>query len=141
MTKSEAAKYFVIAWVKGWSIRLYLRTITGKNDFRFEDAHAAYPWLPADVNWYFRNVTIRRYAAEAMRSINDSLFDANDHVARLKLHPKIMNFSGATAKVTQNKDAKEIQASIGSYRKASFGEAKSVGEMRRGNGYAWNVCK
>jgi hypothetical protein len=141
MTQEQAAKYLIVAWVKDWSMRMYLNVIGGDERIDWAEAHNRYQWLPKDPGWFMRNTRVRRYVAEAMRKINDRLWDAKDNNERLLQSTAIAGWNGSAAVQTMNavrgeehKARKELLASGIAYR-------ASVDAMRRGGGHAWNVCK
>lgn len=138
--KRKAAQYFVVAWVKGWTIRTYLGAI-GCAGVAYEHINSAYPWMPDYTDPYFRNVEIKAWAGSAMRSINDSLWDAKDDKARLALSYRIESFSAKGAKLRNTGNSKLMAKVKAEYSRAILAHRISVDAMRRGSGHAWNVCK
>ncbi|MEC4596711.1 hypothetical protein VPD39_07095, partial [Burkholderia vietnamiensis] len=46
LTRENAAKYLIVAWVKGWSIEAYLETIyEGRRPYDPLQISADFPWL------------------------------------------------------------------------------------------------
>lgn len=141
MTKEQAAKFFIVAWVKDWSMRTYLDTVGEGERIDWADAHKLFSWMPKDPGWFIRNTRVRRYAATAMRSLNDKLWDALDNAKKLALHAEVMQWDCGDAVQTMDAARREQHKLQKEYRAAMLGVRKSVDEMRRGSGHAWGVVK
>lgn len=138
-SKAKAADYFVVGWVKDWSLRTYLSVIADGERIEWDRAHELFPWLPHDITPFARNVSVRRWASDAMRSINDRLWDSTDNAEKLKLarHIEVKNCAGA--KIAAN----EARSALAKSRKALAASTAmnniSIDTMRKKNG--WSTCK
>lgn len=140
-SKPQAAQFFVVAWVKDWSLRLYLHTVSGGERIEWDDAHRYYPWLPDD-RWPFAyGIRARKWAADAMRPINDRLWDAKDNTARLRVAEHVMLWDSAGAKMVSNRARRQMIRDNAKLKRLDAAAALSYGEMRRGSGHDWAVCK
>lgn len=142
MDRRQAAQYFIVAWVKDWSLLTYLQVLAdGGPRIAFEDAHALYPWLPGTWGYKLRR-TCRTHLADSNRPLSDALWDAPDDRARLALAPQVEAF----VCTWQNHDY------INEARRAAFSTAADMAKRRlldaesredrhRRRGYHWQVCK
>lgn len=140
MDQTQAAKYFIVAWVKDWSLRMYLDTVAGKG-FPHEKAHEAFKWLPKDVGLFIRNIKVRRYIADAFHQLNNKLWDAADNAQRLALAGLVSAASGEHAKQRLDRSRQESRKTAKQYKDAMLTSRMSVDAMRRGGGHHWAVCK
>lgn len=142
MNRKQAAQYFIVAWVKGWTLPTYLKVLAdGGPRIPFDQAQALYPWLPGP--WSFINHhDCRTHLAEANRPLSDALWDAADDRARLALAPKIeaFVFTGRRRGYTA-----AVQRELGLHRsrlqRYNVLNEASIESMRRGAGHHWQVCK
>lgn len=141
MSQEQAAKYFIVGWVKGWSLRVYWDTVCEKTGADWSAAHETYKWLPKDVGWFVRNVKIQRYIGDSFRSLNNKLWDAKDNSARLALSSLVQSTSGSDATQKQSDASKALSAEDKRMRASRLGYKLTVDAMRKSNGSAWNVCK
>jgi hypothetical protein len=142
MSREKAAQYFIVAWVKEWTLRTYLEVVTdGGPEIRFEHAQALYPWLPD--SWPFAaNHRVRTFLAEANRPLSDALWDAADNRARLALAPQVEAFvctSYSRAYVEEARSAASKAQSRMNVKRLLI--KADIEDKRRKNGYHWQVCK
>ena len=146
MTQEQAAKYLIVAWLKDWSLTLYLSTVSRKRHVSLTDAHDLFPWLPADPFIFLLGVKTRRYLAAQFPAFNDALFDAKDNSARLAMVPRIMQLDSANAGPWKRdrmfvKAVREVRDDMRQFTLARNLEHRSIAEMRKGSGHHWGVCK
>jgi hypothetical protein len=142
MDRKKAAEYFIVAWVKDWSLRTYLTALAdGGPRIDFDQANALYPWLPGP-HAFIRKHLVRTYLADANRPLSDALFDAVGDSARLALAPQVEAF------VCTRRPSVYVDEARRAYRRErnrlslnTSVEIASVDDMRRGNGSHWKVCK
>ena len=141
--KEKAAQYFIVAWVKNWSIQTYLSAI-GIHDMDYAKIYDLYPWMPDEKNkhYYFKN-EIRPWCALAMSEINNKLWDTNDNAKRLALAKRIENWDSSGVKPTTRhvKDTQEHKKDMRETRQSGLAHKVSMETMRRGGGHHWNVVK
>ena len=140
MNQEQAAKYFVVAWVKDWSLQTYWRVITEKTDIQWDQAHTLFPWLP-DEGWFIRNSCVRRFLAEAHLVLNDAMWDAKDDKARLALAPKIKLFQCGVIKKRRNLAREACTASSKKAKHERSVLSLLLAQRDRSKRAAWNVCK
>jgi len=147
--KEKAAQYFIVAWVKNWSLRTYIGAVM-KYGSDYEKIHDLYPWMPdaKNIHYYFKT-DVRPWCALAMSEINNKLWDIADEDKRLAM-PKFL----ALAKRVENWDSTGVKQSARhvndnrehtidrrNARLTGLGHKASVDAMRRGSGHHWNVVK
>lgn len=150
MTQEQAAKYLVVAWVKGWTMSQYFFTVCEAKigshmEFKYEDANKLFNWLPEDPFVFLRKMTVRRYIADNHRLLNEKIWDAKDNEGRLKLYSTILKWNGKSAGAKINSMRKEVmdesKKSSKEFQANRMVYHNSVSAMRKGSGHAWNVCK
>ncbi|MAL02058.1 MAG: hypothetical protein CL536_07935 [Alcaligenaceae bacterium] len=139
--KSKAAQYFVVAWVKDWSLRTFLTAVSDGENIKWSDAHKHYPWLPHDEGPFIRDTTVKRWTAEAMKSINDRFWDAVDNSARLGLADRVAKWNSAGAKMKVNPVRSKTKREQINLMRINAADSMSKQQMRRGSGHDWTVCK
>jgi hypothetical protein len=141
-SREKAAQYYVVAWVKNWSIRMYLSAV-GIRGSRFYEVHEIYPWMTPDIAPYVKNMRIKIYAGYYMKPIQDKLFDADTNEQRLKLAKQIEHWVSDTfvANTRHKKDTRERHKDDQEYRATMTIYKASVDAMRKGNGHDWNTVK
>lgn len=139
--RKRASEYLIVAWVKDWSLRLYLKTISEGEAIDWAEAHKAYPWLPSDATPYIQNLSVRRWASVAMRQINDRLWDAKDNSERLKLGALVGKVDAIGVKLPTNEARDAMRKSKLALAASTAMNNLSIDTMRRGNGSHWAVCK
>lgn len=108
MDQRNAAEYFIVAWVKNWSLRTYLNVLSeGGPAIDWEAAHQAYPWLPEGRHWFIRNPPCRAYLAKVSRPLSDRLWDATGNQARLALAPQLAALCVKKIKTHKNEASAE----------------------------------
>ena len=118
-TQEKAAKYFIVAWKKDWSLKMYVYAVLeGDYNFKFEDLHILFPWLPKDKFIYLRNSKVKPLIAREYRKLNDQLYDAKDEDL-LKFHKIILNLKCANLDCHYKDDA-EIKEAKKQLRKMTF---------------------
>ena len=140
MSQEQAAKYFIVAWVKDWSLRTYWRVITETTDTPWDQARSLYPWMP-DAGWFMANGCVRRFLAEAHRTLNDAMWDAKDDKARLGLAPKIQAFQAGQVRARRIAAAADHREAMKENRRSRISIAIALESRDRGAGHHWNVCK
>lgn len=140
--RKKAAEFFVVAWVKDWSIGTYLDVIGAKTE-PIENIVALYPWMPKDQIYYKSHKKIKTIAARYMRAINDLMWDAKDNKARLLLAQKICNWkSDAYVKTLSDKEREyQMAEAKKQYMVTAISNSLEIEKMRRSSGNHWNVCK
>jgi hypothetical protein len=97
LSKEQAAKYMVLAWLKDWSVRLYLGTIYQTNIPEDpKQIHKDYPWMPVLESLYFHGrgrKYCRTFIAMTYPDLNNALCDAADNKALLALAPRILGLN------------------------------------------------
>ena len=151
LTKEQAAKYAVVAWVKDWSLITLLSAIDGATasakdveQERIDAARVVAPFLPDDVWVYRRDGSVRRFFADNFPRISDALWDAASDAIRLKLSQKIERISGAGKVVGSRFATGDLQAmrkTRESLRQATTSYRASRVAFRSNGRSAWNVCK
>ena len=147
--KEKAAQYFIVAWVKNWSLRTYLSAVA-KHDIEYEKIHGLYPWMPdaKNIHYYFKT-DVRPWCALAMSAINNKLWDIADEDKRLAmptllvLAKRVENWdsSGVKQSARHVKDSQEHRQDRRKTRQAGLTHKVSMETMRRGGGHHWNVVK
>ena len=141
--KEKAAQYFIVAWVKNWSIYTYLGAI-GVQDMDYTKIYDLYPWMPDEANkHYYFKTEIRPWCALAMSVINNKLWDINDNTKRLALAKRVENWDSSGVKPTTRhvKDTQEHKKDMRETRQSGLAHKVSMETMRRGGGHHWNVVK
>jgi hypothetical protein len=141
--KEKAAQYFIVAWVKNWSIYTYIGAI-GVKDMDYGKIYDLYPWMPDEKNkHYYFKTEIRPWCALAMSEINNKLWDINDNAKRLALAKRIENWDSSGVKPTTRhiKDTQEHKKDMRETRQSGLAHKVSMETMRRGGGHHWNVVK
>jgi hypothetical protein len=142
MDRRKAAQYFIVAWVKDWSLLTYLQVLAEDGPrIEFADAHSLYPWLG---QWAFkgRRRTVRTYLAESNRPLSDALWDAADDRARLALAPQVEAFVfNGQSRGYINEARKSFYRTDAERTKRSQLEQASIEDRHRRRGYHWQVCK
>ena len=141
--KEKAAQYFIVGWVKNWSIQTYLSAV-GLRDSDYSKIHDLYPWMPDDKNkHYYFKTDIRAWCALAMNSINHKLWDTDDNNKRLALakHIERWDSTGVKPSTRHVKDTREHTQDMRKTRQAGLTHKVSMETMRRGGGHHWNVVK
>lgn len=152
LSLDQAAKYLIVAWVKDWGMRTLLEVLDGaKGDVgqsRIEALTVALPFMPKEVNWYIANrgagVSARHFIADAYPRLNDTLWSAKDHTARLALSPQIGRLKCAPVKVSSRlsrEDRLESSANDRAMRQERTSYAASREAFKTNQRSAWNVCK
>ena len=151
MSQEQAAKYFIIGWVKGWSLWMYWLTVSeaqiGHNNSEnsISEAHKNYSWLPVDGFMYSRKVTCQRYIGDNLKKLNDSLYSASDNAERLKFWTLVVAHNGENCRNKANKkftkDRQAMRKEDKKDKRTHQATALTVDAMRRGSGHAWDVCK
>lgn len=141
--KEKAAQYFIVGWVKNWTIQTYLSAV-GLRDSDYSKIHDLYPWMPDDQNkHYYFKTDIRAWCALAMNAINNKLWDTDDNNKRLALakHIERWDSTGVKPSTRHVKDAREHTQDMRKTRQAGLTHKVSMETMRRGGGHHWNVVK
>lgn len=147
--KEKAAQYFIVAWVKNWSLRTYLSAVA-KHDIEYEKIYDLYPWMPdaKNIHYYFKT-DVRPWCALAMSEINNKLWDIADEDKRLAM-PKLLALSkrvenwdstGVKQSARHVNDNREHTRDMRETRQAGLAHKVSMETMRRGGGHHWNVVK
>lgn len=141
LEQEKAAEYFIVAWIKSWSLQTYLKVCGEGERIEWGDAHNIYRWLPDDPGFFMRNVYVKRYMDCAFPSLNNKLWDAPDNAARLKLANHILKADGAGAKQTTDKARLEERKNNKKYQASRLEARLSIEQARRGYGTHWKVVK
>jgi hypothetical protein len=142
MDRKKAAEYFVVAWVKGWSLRMYLQVVAaGGAPIKYDAAQALYPWLPDE--WAFiRQHRCRSHLAESNRPLSDALWDCADNRARLALAPQIEAFVFKGRNFQYLRQAKRASDWAKKRLRGADLVNMATGErVDRAGGHHWKVCK
>lgn len=142
MTKVEAAKWLVVAWVQEWSLGTLAETIAGKG-YSPDDLHKQFGFMSGNAWIYSRRgkgIAVRRYTADYLRRANDWLWDAKTDADRMALAPAIAKMK-CVQKVVRSREAIET-AKARKEAKANTMGMYAYGEHRRKcNRSAWSTCK
>jgi hypothetical protein len=140
--REKAAQYYVVAWVKDWTIRMYLHAV-GVGDNKFKEIHDIYPWMAKDMMAYAKNMRIKPYTGYYMKPIQDKLFDADTNEQRLKIAGQIEHWVSDSFVVNtrHQKDTRERHKDQQNYKATMHVYKGSVDAMRRGSGHDWNTVK
>lgn len=140
MSQKQAAEYFVVAWVKEWTMSVYLHVIGAGEVIPFEQAHALYSWLPKQ--WPFRPLSCRTYLAEVNRPLSDALWDAADDRARLALATNIAAFVFTKRHRGYAMEARRDYArDKATLDKIQFLKQEMKVARQLEGGHHWSVCK
>ena len=143
MTQLEAAKMLVVAWVKDWGFGTLAKTIAGE-DYTAEGLHKSFPFMTGQ-DWILRKgfgkgISVRRYVADYLPSVNALLWDAKDNEARIALAGRIQCAKCLAGKVT-SKEAAELRKAKKVLSVVEQTNAIAMQVQRRSQRGAWNVCK
>lgn len=145
LTLEQGAKYFIVAWIKNWSMRTLIDAMDGVSgpvtDERLEKLTKQFPFLPSNVNWYICKKGKGQQAKAAMpdidKKLNDALWDAKDNEQRLSFYTYVMKLKTNKAIHTRkynsvdqkqhNKEMKENHAAYESYKLSRAYFKKSQG--------------
>ncbi|WP_155416575.1 hypothetical protein [Burkholderia vietnamiensis] len=147
LTRENAAKYLIVAWVKGWSIEAYLETIyEGRRPFDPLQISADFPWLPSDASWYLRRgtITVRRLIGDLYCMLRDQLWDAKSDVERIRRYRDVLELSGNSQAMRSRfgaVDTRERTQAQRAYRSSCAGVADRMRLNERHARRAWTVCK
>lgn len=142
MTHEKAADYFIVAWIKGWTIRRYFSCIMEMSDkeasTHWEEAHTLFPWLPY---WIAKGACVRPFVAIQYPILNTKLWDATDHKARLVLAPLILPYIARDA--WGNRRAKEKREHLKELNKDNVicTAYKAQVSLSSRKTHDWKVCK
>lgn len=140
MSQEQAAKYFIVAWVKDWKLKIYLATIVGEKNVPFYIAHESYKWLPESTHWFFQGTT-RRYIADTFPKLNDLLWDADSNEKRLLLSRIVEKLNGKNSMPTSDKHKKK-EVSPGVYTKKAKLEFEKYENINlKCGGHGWKTVK
>jgi hypothetical protein len=142
MDRSKAAQYFIVAWVKDWSLLTYLQVLgDGGPRIRFSEAQQFYPWLPG-IRPFIKNHLVRTHLAESNRPLSDALWNAPDNRARLALAPQVEAFVFTRRMAGYISEARrETFAALRVADKTRLLIEADVEDQRRNAGHHWKVCK
>lgn len=139
--RKKAAEYYVVAFVKNWSLRTYLNAIGNGEEIPFDKAHEFYPWLPSDVRPFLCRQFVRPWTARAMRPINDAIWDADTPQKKLAVAKIIETWVSDKVANQRSADEKERDKAKRDYQKSRF-EARLFKEhAERSGGHHWGVVK
>ena len=151
LTKEQAAKYAVVAWVKDWSLITLLSSIDSDpasarhvEQPRVDAARAVAPFLPDDVWVYRRGGSVRRFFADNFPGVSNALWDADSNEERFGLAQRIERLSGAGKEVRSRftgNDLHEMRKTRQVLRQATTSYRASRDAFRSNKRSAWNVCK
>lgn len=137
--QKKAAEYFVVAWVKDWTLRQYYKVIMNGTRDDWSEAGGMYPWLPHDINPFILNISTRGWARTSMRAINDRLWDAKGAKEQLKLAVEIEKWCSLGAKVKLNEARVEANKSSADANACLALKVESRKAMN--SNHEWKVCK
>jgi len=134
LTLEQGAKYFIVAWIKDWSMRTLIDAMDEKHghitDERLEKLTQQFPFLPSNINWYICKKGAGHKLKAAMpdidKKLNDALWDAKDNEQRLSFYTYVMKLKTNKAVHTRkynsvdqkqhNKEFRENNAAFDSYK-------------------------
>lgn len=134
----KAAEYYVVAWVKDWRLRVYLNAVAPGTVWA--EAHTLYPWLPHDDGPFIVNTTVRRWTSEAMRSINDALWDAESVAAKMAIAKRIEAWTSDKVN-SRSKERKWVRRAQRDYERARLSVKLDIERAARSSGTDWSVVK
>lgn len=139
--RKKAAQYYVVAWVKDWSLKTYLDAIGNGERIDFSEANTLYPWLPSEP-FLFARGRVRRWTREAMREINDALWDTDENEKKLLLADRIERWKAdGNIRFSKREEINEGRRSQKSYVNSAIEFELSQNLNERAGGHHWNVCK
>jgi hypothetical protein len=134
LTLEQGAKYFIVAWIKGWSMRTLIDAIDEKHgevtEERLKILTDHFPFLPSNINWYIskkgKGQQVKVAMPDISKKLNDALWGAKDNQERLSFYTYVMKLK--TNKVVHkrkynsedqkqyNKEFRENNAAFDSYK-------------------------
>lgn len=147
LDQSKAAKFFVVAWCKDWTLMQYVGAVFERPFGNIKDWEAfvseatnAIPWLPHEGRQY--SYTVRSFVGSAYPKLSEWLWRQQDDVQRLKCAEQIPKLR-TTGKLTlvKDEDRQEMRATSKNYRQAKFSYGASREAFKSNQRSAWNVCK
>lgn len=142
MDQEKAAKYFIVVWVKEWSLKTYLDAVGDGERIDFADAHKLYPWLPSQIHYFIaRSGRTRKYIADLSKKFSDKLWDATDDKARLALWPEVLKLNGGETRGKVSEAQREFYKSKRDFERSKLSKHVNNGRYERGSGSCWSVVK
>lgn len=144
MNRQQAAQYFVVGWVKNWSLQTYADLLSDSGRIALEDVVNAHDWLPDHASWWpkaNRSQPIRRFMVDAYPLTNGRLWEASDNIARLRVAveiAKLDRFGGACGQIGVAATLMNRRADAGQKLLKIQYERENY---RRLNGHHWQVVK
>jgi len=144
LTLEQGAKYFIVAWIKDWSMRTLIDAMDETHgevtDERLEKLTKQFPFLPSNISWYIskkgRGQQVKVAMPDIDKKLSDALWDAKDDQQRLGFYTYVMKLKTNKAIHTRkynsaetkeyNQEAKENKATFMSYKlsRESFKKAQ-----------------
>jgi hypothetical protein len=158
MTPEKAAKFFIVAWCKGWRMWLLRDTLLqqplegrkrthGELLALTERCHELFPWMPTDLRDY--GMDVRLYVGGAYPALSKWLFERACDVDRLGCADQVVklrapDFYERKKRAFGNSEKERQRERLAT--KREYG-ATTLGAVASGRAYqstlrsAWNVCK
>jgi hypothetical protein len=152
LDKEKAAKMFIVAWVKNWSMRTLLNAISEQHGEMSEERLAKvvkqFPFMPSNISWYISDKGKGKTAKVAMpaisKKLNDALWDAKDNETRLGFYKYVLSLNSGNVvhkrkytsdeQIEHTKTIKEAKAEEVSYK-------LSRAAFKKASGHDWNTIK
>lgn len=152
LDREKAAKMFIVAWVKNWSMRVLLDAISEQhgaiNEERVAKVAEQFPFMPTNISWYISDNGKGKTAKVAMpaisKKLNDALWDAKDNETRLGFYKYVLslNSKNVTHKRKYNSDEQIENTKIIKEAKAEEASYKlSRAAFKKASGHDWNTIK
>jgi hypothetical protein len=134
LTLEQGAKYFIVGWIKDWSMRTLIDAMDEKHgevtEERIKILTEQFPFLPSGINWYIskkgRGQQIKVAMPDISKKLNDALWEAKDNQERLSFYTYVMKLKTNKAVHTRkysssdqkqhNKELRENNATFESYK-------------------------
>jgi len=130
--KEKAAKYFIIAWKKRWSLRTYYEAVMGSKDAHFDSANENFPWLPKDKFIFLRGETVPVYIAKQFPKLNELLYSSKVE-SLLDLHKIVMKSKSRNIRFSKDKEFEGVKKEFINERKTAsiFAGSTDIDKRKR----------
>ena len=152
LSLEQAAKFFIVAWVKNWNLRMLLDTLDGSvgevTDARIDALVSAFTFMPKDLHCYITNhgcgLPVKQVVSSAFPKLNDALWNCSGDSARLALSAQVARIK-TPDKLHHSRfstlDRSEIANTRSKLRQTTTSYRASRDAFKSNQRSAWNVCK
>lgn len=134
LTLEQGAKYFIVGWIKDWSMRTLIDAMDEQHgdvtEERLKILTEQFPFLPSGISWYIskkgRGQQIKVAMPDISKKLNDALWEAKDNQERLSFYTYVMKLKTNKAvhtrkynsedQILNNKQLRESKATYESYK-------------------------